>query len=81
MTRPNTTRRTIRVKLILVMNGIQIMIAQVKKKQRTIAIKKHSSSPKHFTNLNDDEERSTLFCLMGKGQKVKPKSKPTHSST
>ena len=31
MTRPNT-RRTIRVKLILVMNGIQMMIAQVKKK-------------------------------------------------
>ena len=50
-----------------------------KKKVATIAIKKHSSSPKLFTNLTDDEERSTLFCLMGKGEKVKPKSKPKPS--
>ncbi|XP_066311139.1 uncharacterized protein [Miscanthus floridulus] len=45
------------------------------KKVATIAIKKQSSSSKLFTNLTDDEERSTLFCLMGKGEKVKPKSK------
>ena len=49
------------------------------KKVATIAIKKHSCSPKLFTNLTDDEERSTLFCLMGKGEKVKPKSKPKPS--
>ena len=49
------------------------------KKVATIAIKKHSSSPKLFTNLTDDEERSTLFCLMSRGEKVKPKSKPKPS--
>jgi hypothetical protein len=49
------------------------------RKVATIAIKKRSSSPKLFTNLTDDEERSTLFCLMGKGEKVKPKSKPKPS--
>ncbi|XP_066365214.1 uncharacterized protein [Miscanthus floridulus] len=48
------------------------------KKVATIAIKKHSSSPKLFTNLTDDE-RSTLFCLIGKEEKVKPKSKPKPS--
>jgi hypothetical protein len=51
------------------------------KKVATIAMKKHSSSPKLFTNLTDDEERSTLFCLMGKGENVKPKSKPKPSAS
>jgi hypothetical protein len=45
------------------------------RKVATIAIKKNSSSLKLFTDMTDDEEGSTLFCLMGKGEKVESKTK------
>lgn len=49
------------------------------KKVATIAINTHSSSPKLFTNLTNDEGSSTRFCLMGKGEKVKPNSRSKSS--
>ncbi|PUZ75712.1 hypothetical protein GQ55_1G226800 [Panicum hallii var. hallii] len=41
------------------------------KKIATIAIKNKSSSPRLFTNLTDDEDSTTRFCLMAKGEKAK----------
>jgi hypothetical protein len=49
------------------------------RKVATIAFKKNSSSPKLFTDMTDNEEGSTLFCLMGKGEKVESKAKTKSS--
>ncbi|XP_025822376.1 uncharacterized protein LOC112898224 [Panicum hallii] len=50
------------------------------KKIATIAIKNKSSSPRLFTNLTDDEDNTTPFCLMAKGEKVKQSKLETKST-
>jgi hypothetical protein len=51
------------------------------KKIATIAIKNKSSSPRLFTNLTDDEDSTTPFCLMAKGEKVKQSKLKTKSTS
>jgi hypothetical protein len=47
-------------------------------KVATMAIHKSSSTPRLFTNLSDDDDHhSPYICLMAKGEKVKPKAKPS----
>jgi hypothetical protein len=45
------------------------------KKIATVAIKKLPSTSRLFNNLTDDEESSSIHCLMDKGEKVKINSK------
>jgi hypothetical protein len=46
------------------------------KKVAIVSIMKLFSTSNLFTNLTDDEESTTIHCLMAKGVKVKSKSKP-----
>jgi hypothetical protein len=43
----------------------------------TVAIQKPSSTPRLFNNMSDDDDISPHICLMAKGDKVKPKAKPS----
>ena len=45
-------------------------------KVATFAIHKSSPTPRLFNNTSDDDYYSPHICLMAKGEKVKPKSKP-----
>ena len=45
-------------------------------KVATVAIHKSSPTPRLFNNMFDDDYYSPHICLMAKGEKVKPKSKP-----
>jgi hypothetical protein len=47
------------------------------KKIAIVAIKKPPSTSRLFNNLTDDEESSSIHCLMAKGEKVKINSKPS----
>ena len=45
-------------------------------KVATVAIHKSFSTPGLFNNMSDDDYYFPHICLMAKGEKVKPKSKP-----
>jgi hypothetical protein len=51
------------------------------KKIATVAIKKLPSTSRLFNNLIDDEESSSIHCLMAKGEKVKINSKPSSQTS
>jgi hypothetical protein len=45
-----------------------------------VAVHKSSSTPRLFNMSDDDDYYSPHICLMAKGEKVKPKSKPSTPS-